>query len=68
MFVIINYKYQLVDVTLFYIGMHPLSNTNSNDSHYCLRFCIGDYEYIEVMVQDQDDEPIRLVVDIDFKS
>ncbi|KAF3440569.1 hypothetical protein FNV43_RR18853 [Rhamnella rubrinervis] len=28
----------------------------------------GEYEYIEVMVEDQDSEPTRLVVDIDFKS
>lgn len=33
--------------------------------------CTGDYEYIDVMVRDSngdDEEPTRLIVDVDFKS
>ena len=45
-------------------------------SLFCLVFvlvvqCTGDYEYIDVMVRDSngdDEEPTRLIVDMDFKS
>ena len=45
-------------------------------SFFCFVFvlvvqCTGDYEYIDVMVRDSngdDEEPTRLIVDMDFKS